>query len=168
MSGVCSRRIEDPKHIKVIACDYVHCDENFRHSGVTAHGAFAPFRIICNLSYNQACCIARLTPVAFIIYSNCFSKTQNLRNLPGAIRGFLDLALLTYHKHSEVLGFLPKETTMAKYDDVTVEQIEACINRMGGWNNFLSFIGGNGRIVFDSVVEPISFTSNGLSGEEWI
>jgi hypothetical protein len=31
MSGVCSRRIEEPaQHIKVIAFDYVRCDEIFR------------------------------------------------------------------------------------------------------------------------------------------
>lgn len=38
---------------------------------------------------------------------------------------------------------------MAKYPDVTAGQTEACINRMGGWDNFLRFIGGQGKIVFD-------------------
>ena len=41
---------------------------------------------------------------------------------------------------------------MAKYPDLTTGQAEACINRMGGWNNFLRFIGGQGRIVFDTIL----------------
>lgn len=41
---------------------------------------------------------------------------------------------------------------MAKYNDVTMGQMEACINRMGGLPNFLDFIGGQGRIVFESVL----------------
>lgn len=57
---------------------------------------------------------------------------------------------------------------MAKHEDVSVEQREACIKRVGGWDNFLRFIGGHGRIVFDSIIEPIDVTSNGLSGEQWI
>lgn len=40
---------------------------------------------------------------------------------------------------------------MAKYNDVTIGQTEACINRMGGMQNFLRFIAGSGRIVFDSL-----------------
>ena len=42
---------------------------------------------------------------------------------------------------------------MAKYPDVTAGQTEACINRFGGWDNFLRFIGGQGRVVFDSILE---------------
>lgn len=41
---------------------------------------------------------------------------------------------------------------MAKYSEVTTGQTEAYINRMGGWDNFLRFIGGQGRIVFDSIL----------------
>lgn len=41
---------------------------------------------------------------------------------------------------------------MSKYSEVTAGQMEACINRMGGWNHFLRFIGGQGRIVFDSII----------------
>ena len=41
---------------------------------------------------------------------------------------------------------------MAKYPDVTAGQTEACINRMGGWGNFLRFIGGAGEIVFKSIL----------------
>ena len=40
---------------------------------------------------------------------------------------------------------------MAKYPDVTAGQTEACINRMGGWENFLRFIGGEGVIVFKTI-----------------
>jgi len=43
---------------------------------------------------------------------------------------------------------------MAKYPDVTAGQTEACINRMGGWENFLRFIGGQGEVVF-KVVEKV-------------
>ena len=45
---------------------------------------------------------------------------------------------------------------MAKYPDVTAGQTEACINRLGGWQNFLRFIGGSGRIVFDSILELVT------------
>ncbi|MBI2086978.1 MAG: hypothetical protein HYT69_02300 [Candidatus Zambryskibacteria bacterium] len=41
---------------------------------------------------------------------------------------------------------------MAKYPDVTSGQTEACINRMGGWDNFLRFIGGQGKIVFETIL----------------
>lgn len=41
---------------------------------------------------------------------------------------------------------------MAKYNDLTTGQSEACINRMGGWGNFLRFIGGQGKIVFDTIL----------------
>ncbi len=41
---------------------------------------------------------------------------------------------------------------MAKYNDVTAGQTEACINRMGGWENFLRFIGGQGEIVFKTLL----------------
>jgi hypothetical protein len=44
---------------------------------------------------------------------------------------------------------------MAKYPDVTAGQTEACINRLGGWNNFLRFIGGEGRVIFDSLLTPV-------------
>jgi len=40
---------------------------------------------------------------------------------------------------------------MAKYNDLTVGQSEACINRMGGWDNFLRFIGGQGKVVFETI-----------------
>lgn len=36
---------------------------------------------------------------------------------------------------------------MAKYKDVTMGQVEACINRIGGMDDFLKFIGGKGVIV---------------------
>jgi len=58
---------------------------------------------------------------------------------------------------------------MAKYNDVTAGQTEACINRMGGWDNFLRFIGGQGEIVFKTILSLIttiklpaqpSFTTN--------
>jgi len=39
---------------------------------------------------------------------------------------------------------------MAKYPDVTAGQTEACINRMGGMNNFIRFIGGEGKLVFEA------------------
>lgn len=45
---------------------------------------------------------------------------------------------------------------MSKYNDLTVGQSEACINRMGGWENFLRFIGGQGRIVFDTILELVN------------
>ena len=41
---------------------------------------------------------------------------------------------------------------MAKYNDLTVGQSEACINRMGGWDNFLRFIGGQGKVVFETIL----------------
>jgi len=41
---------------------------------------------------------------------------------------------------------------MAKFNDVTAGQTEACINRMGGWGNFLRFIGGQGEIVFKTIL----------------
>src|SRR3989344_3580276 len=41
---------------------------------------------------------------------------------------------------------------MAKYSDLTVGQSEACINRMGGWDNFLRFIGGQGKVVFETIL----------------
>lgn len=41
---------------------------------------------------------------------------------------------------------------MAKYNDLTTGQSEACINRMGGWDNFLRFIGGEGKIVFETIL----------------
>lgn len=41
---------------------------------------------------------------------------------------------------------------MAKYNDVTAGQTEACINRMGGWDSFLRFISGQGKIVFDTIL----------------
>ena len=55
---------------------------------------------------------------------------------------------------------------MAKYPDVTAGQTEACINRMGGWDNFIRFIGGVGEIVFyktlihlRDIIVPTSFNS---------
>ncbi|MBI2003520.1 MAG: hypothetical protein HYS78_00860 [Parcubacteria group bacterium] len=41
---------------------------------------------------------------------------------------------------------------MAKYNELTAGQSEACINRMGGWDNFLRFIGGQGKVVFDTIL----------------
>ncbi|MBI1974677.1 MAG: hypothetical protein HYS51_02440 [Candidatus Zambryskibacteria bacterium] len=41
---------------------------------------------------------------------------------------------------------------MAKYADVSAGQTEACINRMGGWDNFLRFIGGQGKVVFETIL----------------
>lgn len=41
---------------------------------------------------------------------------------------------------------------MAKYNDLTTGQSEACINRMGGWDNFLRFIGGEGKIFFETIL----------------
>lgn len=40
---------------------------------------------------------------------------------------------------------------MAKFNDVTVGQMEACINRLGGMQKFLEFIGGKGQIVWQTV-----------------
>lgn len=45
-----------------------------------------------------------------------------------------------------------KENKMGKYNEVTFGQTEACINRMGGMQNFLRFIGGEGEIVFKKMV----------------
>ncbi len=39
-----------------------------------------------------------------------------------------------------------------KYPKVTAGQTEACINRMGGWSNFLRYIGGQGKIVFNTIL----------------
>ena len=44
---------------------------------------------------------------------------------------------------------------MAKYNDLTTGQSEACINRMGGWDNFLRYIGGQGKVVFDTILTLI-------------
>src|SRR3989344_2114592 len=44
-----------------------------------------------------------------------------------------------------------EEETAMKYD-VSTGQMEACINRMGGWDNFLRYIGGQGKIVFDTIL----------------
>ena len=44
---------------------------------------------------------------------------------------------------------------MAKYPDVTAGQTEACINRMGGMNNFIRFIGGEGKLVFEEVIRAV-------------
>lgn len=40
---------------------------------------------------------------------------------------------------------------MAKFNDVTVGQIEACINRMGGMPQFLDWIAGKGQIVWQTI-----------------
>ncbi|MSU45430.1 MAG: hypothetical protein EXS47_02260 [Candidatus Zambryskibacteria bacterium] len=48
---------------------------------------------------------------------------------------------------------------MAKYPDVTAGQVEACINRMGGWDKFLLFIGGKGKVVFGQI---FTFIGTGL------
>lgn len=52
----------------------------------------------------------------------------------------------------EAKRFQRKEIAVAKYPDVNAGQTEACINRMGGWENFLRFIGGSGKVVFDSIL----------------
>jgi len=44
---------------------------------------------------------------------------------------------------------------MAKYNDLTTGQSEACINRMGGWSNFLRFIGGQGKVVFETILTMV-------------
>lgn len=41
---------------------------------------------------------------------------------------------------------------MAKFNDVTIGQVEACINRMGGMENFSRFIAGQGKIVFGQII----------------
>lgn len=41
---------------------------------------------------------------------------------------------------------------MAKYNDLSAGQSEACINRMGGWDNFLRFVGGQGKVVFETIL----------------
>lgn len=46
-----------------------------------------------------------------------------------------------------------------KYPDVTAGQVEACINRLGGWDKFLLFIGGKGKVVFGQI---FTFIGNGL------
>jgi hypothetical protein len=51
---------------------------------------------------------------------------------------------------------------MAKYPDVTAGQTEACINRVGGWNNFLRFIGGSGRIVFETILTVVREVALGV------
>lgn len=45
---------------------------------------------------------------------------------------------------------------MAKYNDVDIGQMEACVNRMGGMQNFLSFIGGQGEIVFKAILALVA------------
>lgn len=40
---------------------------------------------------------------------------------------------------------------MAKFNDVTVGQMEACINRLGGMQHFLEFIGGKGEVVWQTI-----------------
>jgi hypothetical protein len=68
----------------------------------------------------------------------------------------------------EALGFQPKEDSMAKYPDVTAGQTEACINRMGGWDNFLRYIGGQGRVVFPlSVDRTFPFNPIMFIGPDW-
>ena len=47
---------------------------------------------------------------------------------------------------------------MAKYNELTVGQSEACINRMGGWDNFLRFIGGQGKVVFETILTLLRIT----------
>jgi hypothetical protein len=44
---------------------------------------------------------------------------------------------------------------MAKYGDVTVGQTEAVVNRMGGFDNWLRYAGGQGKIVFDSLLTHV-------------
>ncbi|MDO8590078.1 MAG: hypothetical protein Q7R69_02300 [bacterium] len=44
---------------------------------------------------------------------------------------------------------------MGKYNDVTAGQTEACINRMGGWDNFLRFIGGQGKVAFETILAMV-------------
>jgi len=39
-----------------------------------------------------------------------------------------------------------------KYGDATMGQTEAVINRMGGFENWLRFAGGQGKIVFDTIL----------------
>ena len=57
----------------------------------------------------------------------------------------------------KLLAFsLRGDMDMAKYNDVTAGQTEAFINRIGGWENFLRFIGGQGRIVFDTILQLIN------------
>src|SRR5665647_3763728 len=43
---------------------------------------------------------------------------------------------------------------MAKYPNVTFGQTEACINRLGGWDNFIRFIGGEGEVVWSVTKAP--------------
>ena len=45
---------------------------------------------------------------------------------------------------------------MAKFNDVTVGQMEACINRMGGMQKFLDFIGGKGEVVWQTIANLYS------------
>jgi len=45
---------------------------------------------------------------------------------------------------------------MAKYPDVTAGQTEACINRFGGWDNFLRFIGGQGEVVWKKFLHLVT------------
>jgi hypothetical protein len=72
------------------------------------------------------------------------------------------------------IGLSPEGGSM-KYSDVTMGQMEACINKMGGVENFKRFLRGE-----LSITEPIrswreedgviyfSVTSDGTTGEEWI
>lgn len=41
---------------------------------------------------------------------------------------------------------------MAKYNDYTGGQVEAVINRMGGFQNWVRFAGGQGKVVFETIL----------------
>lgn len=68
--------------------------------------------------------------------------------------GYCGLAPITSGR-GKFSAFSRKGDKMAKYPDITVGQMEACVNRLGGMVNFLRFIGGHGRIVFDPILTLI-------------
>ena len=45
---------------------------------------------------------------------------------------------------------------MAKFNDVNVGQMEACITRMGGMPNSLRYIGGQGELVFKAILALVT------------
>lgn len=59
----------------------------------------------------------------------------------------------------KLFGFQPMRRFFMKYPDVTAGQVEACINRLGGWDKFLLFIGGKGKVVFGQI---FTFIGTGL------
>ena len=55
-----------------------------------------------------------------------------------------------------------------KYGDFTGGQVEAVINRMGGFQNWLRFAGGVGKVVFDSILELVKSDIKVSSHERFV